>query len=130
MYGSFDANPSVEVRGCFLDIRKAFDRVWHEGLFHKIKCLGVKSDLLTLIEYFLFERQQRVVLNGQESEWLTIKAGLNSWSIVSFIYINDLLDNLKSNVKLLADDISMFLVVGDPIITSQKLNNGLDRVSL
>ena len=66
IYASFDANPSLEVRGVFLDISKAFDRVWHEGLIYKIKCMGVKGDLLALIEFFLFERQQRVVLNGQE----------------------------------------------------------------
>ena len=42
---SFDANLSLEVRSVFLDISKAFDRVWHEGLFHEIKCIGVKGDL-------------------------------------------------------------------------------------
>ena len=54
----------------FLDISKAFDRVWHEGLIYKIKWMGLKGDLLALIESFLFKNQQRAVLNGQESEWL------------------------------------------------------------
>ena len=74
----------------FLDISKAFDRVWHEGLIYKIKCMGVKGDLLALIESFLFERQQRVVLNGQESEWQTIKSGVPQSSILGplvFLYI-------------------------------------------
>ena len=39
--------------------------------------MGVKSNLLTLIQSFLFQRQQRFVLNGQESEWLTVKAGIS-----------------------------------------------------
>ena len=47
-----------------------------------------------------------------------------------FIYINDLSDNLESNVKLFADDTSMSSVVRDPINTSQKLNNDLDKVFL
>ena len=64
IYASFDPNPSLEVRGVFENISKAFDRVLHEELIYKI----VKSDLLALIEPFLFERQQRIVLNGQESE--------------------------------------------------------------
>ena len=72
IYASFDANPWLEFKGVFLDISKAFDQVWHERLIYKIKCVGVKGDL---IESFLFERQQRLVLNGQEHEWLTIKAG-------------------------------------------------------
>ena len=57
-------------------------------------------------------------------------SGFSSWSIVFFIYINDLSDNLESNVKLFADNTSMFSVVHDPINTSQKLNNDLDKVSL
>ena len=134
IYASFDANLSLEVSGVILDISKAFDRIWHEGPIYKIKCMGVKGDLLPLIESFLFERQQRVVLNGQESERLTIKAGGPQRSVLGplffFIYINDLSDNLESNVNLFADDTSMSSVVRDPINTSQKLNNDLDKVFL
>ena len=85
IYTSFYANPSLEVSGVFLDISKVFDQVWHEGLIYKIKCMGVKGDLM---ESFLFERQQRLVLNGQESQWLTIKSrcslGFDCWSIIFF----------------------------------------------
>ena len=90
IYASFDANLSLEVSGVILDISKAFDRIWHEGPIYKIKCMGAKGDLLPLIESFLFERQQRVVLNGQESERLTIKAGGPQRSVLGplfFFYI-------------------------------------------
>ena len=52
--------------------------------------------------------------------------------IYIYIYINDLSDNLESNVKLKQKphDTSMFSLVRDPINTSQKLNNDLDKVSL
>ena len=60
IFASFDANPSLGVRGVFLDISKAFDRVWYEGLIYKIKYMGVKGDLPVLIESFLFERQQEL----------------------------------------------------------------------
>ena len=76
--------------------------------------MGVKGDLLTLIESFLFEGQQRVVLNGQESEWLTVKPGVPQGSILGplfFIHNNNLPDNLESNVKLFVDDTSVFSVV-------------------
>ena len=84
---SFDANPSLEVRDVFLDISKAFDRVWHKGLIYKIKFMGERGDLQALIESFFFERccqsvVLKVVLNGQESEWLTIKAGVPQGSIL------------------------------------------------
>ena len=55
----------------------------------------------------------------------------NPWSIVFiYIYINDLSDNLESNVKLFADDTSIFSVARDPINTSLELNNDLHKVSL
>ena len=38
IYASFDCNPPLDVRAVSLDISKAFDRVWHEGLIYKIKC--------------------------------------------------------------------------------------------
>ena len=57
-------------------------------------------------------------------------SGFNSCSIVFFIYINDLSDNLGSNVKPLVDDTSMFSIVRDPINTSRKLNDDLDKISL
>ena len=47
-----------------------------------------------------------------------------------YIYINNLSDNLESNVKLFADNTLMLLVVCDPVNTAQKLNNDLDKFSL
>ena len=103
---------------------------------YKIKCLCVKGDLPTLILSFLFERQQRVVVNWQESAWLTIKSSvpqvhlLVHWFLYIYIYTNNLSGNLKSNVNLFADDTSMFSVARDPINTSQKLKTDFDGVSL
>ena len=65
-----------EVRGVFLDISKAFDRVWHERLLFKFKQYGISGELITLIKYFLSCRKQRVVLNGQHSSWADVKAGV------------------------------------------------------
>ena len=58
IYKSFDCNPSLEVREAFLDISKAFDKVWHDGLIYSIKSYKIKlSDTpLKLIENFLSNR--------------------------------------------------------------------------
>jgi hypothetical protein len=40
---------------------KAFDKVWHKGLLHKIKSYGVDSNLLSWFSSYLQDRQQRVV---------------------------------------------------------------------
>ena len=50
--------------GTFLDISKAFDEAWQEGLIFKLKTYGVECNLLKLLENYLTDRQQRVVLNG------------------------------------------------------------------
>ena len=53
---AFDNNPAVDVRGVFLDISKAFDKVWHIGLLFKLKAYGVDGELLSLLENYLENR--------------------------------------------------------------------------
>ena len=132
VFQSFDSNPSLEVRGVFLDISKAFDRVWHKGLLFKLKSNGVEGNIYNLIESFLSNRLQRVVLNGQNSKWEKISAGVPQGSILGpllfLIYINDISENLESNVKLFADDTSIYSVVFDPNLSAIKLNNDLLKI--
>ena len=52
IYYAFDEMPSKEKRAVFLDLSKAFDRVWHEGLIHKPRCNGVSGNMLALIGSF------------------------------------------------------------------------------
>ena len=68
-FSVFDTNPSLEVRGVFLDLSKAFDRVWHDGLLYKLKSNGIDGNLFKLTKSFLNNRCQRVVCNGQSSVW-------------------------------------------------------------
>ena len=74
IYQSFENN--AETRAAFLDISKAFDKVWHEGLLFKLKHNGVSGNLLSFISDYLSDRKQRVVLNGMESSWLPIESGV------------------------------------------------------
>ena len=62
---SFD--DGFEVRSVFLDISKAFDKVWHEGIIFNFKQNGISDDLLNILSDFLRNRKQRVMLNGQSS---------------------------------------------------------------
>ena len=86
IYKAFDGNPSLETRGVFLDISKAFDKVWHAGLLFKLKCYGVEGGIYNILENYLHDRKQRVVLNGKSSSWLDVNAGVpqGSWSIAIF----------------------------------------------
>ena len=78
---SFDCDPTQDVRGIFLDISKAFDKLWHEGLLFKLKTYGVKGEPLNLRNY-LHEHNQRVILNGQISSWEMIKSGVPQGSVL------------------------------------------------
>ena len=71
-----------EVRGVFLDISKAFDKVWHQGLILKLKQNGISANLQKIIEDFLSIRYRKVVLNGQSSGWAAVNAGVPQGSIL------------------------------------------------
>ena len=71
---AFDNNH--EIRGVFLDISKAFDRVWHKGLLFKLQQNGILGELITLIKFFLRCRKQRLLLNGHHSSWADVKSGI------------------------------------------------------
>ena len=86
IYKSFDCNPPLEVRGIFLDFFKACDRVWHDGLIYKIKSFGISDTPLKLIENFLSNRYQRVVLNGQSSSWSKVSAGVPQGSVLGPLF--------------------------------------------
>ena len=63
IYSAFEEFPSRETRAVFLDISKAFDKVWHDGLLFKLKIYGISGSLFTVIKDFLSNCQQRVALN-------------------------------------------------------------------
>ena len=133
IFEAFDCNPSLEVRSVFLDISKAFDKVWHKGLLYKLKSMGISSELYNLLENYLSDRFQRVLLNGQASSWRPVLAGVPQGSILGpllfLIYINDLPNGLKSNAKLFADDTSLFTLVKDKTESANILNNNLSEIS-
>ena len=125
IFTSFDNR--LEVRSVFWDISKAFDKIWHEGLVFKLKQNGISGELLHILSDFLSNRKQRVVLNGQNSSWTNVHAGVRQGSIlgplVFLIYINDLSDNLTSNAKLFSDNTSLFSVVHDVKTSAKELND-------
>ena len=131
IYKSFDEG--FEVKGVFLDISKAFDKVWHEGLIFKLKQNGICGNLINLLCDFLRNRKQRVLLNGQVSRWPDVKAAVRQGSILGpllfLIYINNLSEGLSSNPKLFADNTSLFSVIHDSNTSALELNNGLAKIN-
>ncbi len=104
---------------CFvsLDASSAFNRVWHKGLLYKLKTIGVCGKLLDWFENYLSDRLQRVVIGGSSSEWIQIEAGVPQGSILGpllfLIYINDIVQDIHSNILLFADDTSLVKTLTD-----------------
>ena len=135
IYSSFDEG--LEVRSIFLDIAKAFDKVWHDGIIFKLTQNGISGNLLnplrTKLQNFLNERKQRVILNGQFSTWKNVSAGVPQGSmfgpLLFLIYINDLTEDFSTNAKLFADDTCLFSVIHDIQTSANNLNKDLERIS-
>ena len=104
-----------EVRAIFCDISKTFDRVWHKCLVYKLKAAGISGSLLCWLTDYLDNRKQRVVLPGGISDWTDIKAGVPQGSILGpllfLLYINDIVEDIHSSIRLFADDTSLCIIV-------------------
>ena len=112
-----------------LDFSKAFDKVNHLKLLYKLQVHGVQGRTLGWIESFLLGRSQTVVLNGESSDELPVLSGVPQGSVLGpilfLLYINDLPENLQSQVRLFADDTAVYLAVQGPD-GSEKLQNDLN----
>ena len=116
----------------FLDVSKAFDKVFHEGLIFKLASFGVEGTLLQWFKSHLAGRSPRVVINGQESDWLDISAGVPQGSILGpllfVIYVNDIVDQMETNPFLFADDTSLMECITDPNQSFARTNRDLERL--
>ena len=134
IHQAFENLKSLEIRAVFLDISKAFDKVWHDGLIFKLKQNGVSGSLLTFFQKYLKNRKPRVVLNGSYSSYSTVESGVPHGSVLGpllfLIYINDLERNNKSNVKYFADDTMLLSIVKDPVISANDFNHDLNIIQL
>ncbi len=127
---SLDEKKDVHI--VFCDISKAFDRVWHKGLIHKLKNIGITGSLLQWFIDYLHDRYQKVVISGQTSSEGLIKAGVPQGSVLGpllfLIYINDLTLVTKSKMKLFADDTTLYVDFDDPNESTHILNQDLKAI--
>ena len=65
-----------------LDISKAFNRVWHADIRHKLKSYRISGQIFGLIYSFLSNREVQVVLDGKSSQEYPVNAGVSQGSIL------------------------------------------------
>ena len=104
-------NWSGAIRAVALDISKAFDKVWHAGLLHKLKSYGISGQIFHHISSFLSNIRLRVVLDGKSSQKYPVNAGVRHGRILGttlfLLYINDLAYNAICNIAIYADDTTL-----------------------
>ena len=119
-------------RFVFCDFSKAFDKVWHKGLIHKIKSYGVDSNLLNWFSSYLQDRQQRVVINNSSSSLCNVSAGAPQSSVIVpllfILYINDIAENLISLSRLFADDTSFSYSSRDELQIKTVIDHDLEEL--
>ena len=105
---SHNLDTNTPVDALFLDFEKAFDKVPHKRLFLKLSSLSLNNLVVNWIQDFLTNRHQFVFTNSGSSPLSPIISGVPQGTVLGpllfLIYINDLPDNISSNIRLFADD--------------------------
>ncbi|XP_071149550.1 uncharacterized protein [Mytilus edulis] len=82
---------------------------------------------------YLSNRKQKVVISGQSSDTFGVNAGVPQGSILGpllfLVYINDIVNDIDCNIKLYADDTSLFIVVEDEYAAASKLNSDIETIN-
>ncbi len=101
-----------QVDVAILDFSKAFDTVPHERLRVKLQGYGIRGNTLAWISTFLSGRRQRVALNGTYSNWAPVSSGVPQGTVLGpllfLLYINDIGENIGSEIRLFADDCILY----------------------
>ena len=101
-----------------LDFSKAFDKVSHTKLLHKIRYYGITDKTNKWISAFLGSRSQQVVVNGQCSKPADVLSGVPQGTVLGpmlfLLYINDITDGIDTGMRLFADDSIVYREIQSP----------------
>ncbi|KAL1137830.1 hypothetical protein AAG570_009526 [Ranatra chinensis] len=115
----------------FIDIEKAFDRVWHEGLLYKLIKLGIPDGLTNILGSYLTNRHFRVQIDSHKSQWKQIRAGVPQGSLLGPVlfnlYINDIPQTDGTEIAMYADDTTFLTQSWHPKLVHHKLQNAVSK---
>ena len=106
--------------------------MWHRGLLFKLHSVGISGMLLQWFTDYLHIRKQRVVLPGTNSDWTSVNYGVPQGSMLGpllfLLYINDIVENIDSSIRLFADDTSLYIIVDNSVEAANQLNSDLSKI--
>ena len=123
-----------KVYACFLDVKKAFDQVWHDGLFYKLHNCGVNTSVLSVIINLYTDMESCVKTQYHKSGWFPVRQGTRQGGVLSpflyLVYDNDLIWELEES------KMGMYvhgIYCGSPAVADDKLvlslsKQGMDRM--
>ena len=116
-----------------MDFAKAFDKVCHSLLLHKLDHYGIQGKTNRWIQAFVSGRSQVVATEGFLSDSVSVQSGIPQgsvlWPSLFLYYMNDIHEELKSTVRLFADDAIAYLVV-DSDADCDTLQYDLDKLAI
>ena len=118
----------------FIDFKKAFDSVCHKTLKRKLLAFGIKGKLYDILDDYLRERKQYVVVNGQPSDHMEVKYGVPQGSLLGprlfAVQVNDL-PNVpsKGTLEMFADDTEYYCVGKTVDEVMSLLQTGIREIS-
>ena len=120
-----------KVYACYLDIRKAFDQVWHEGMFYKLAKCGINKSILKVLTNLYTNMESCVRTQTQVSDWFPVLQGTRQDGVISpFLFL------INTNELLWEIDRSGFgmcvlnIKCGSPAVADDMLLMSLSKLGL
>ena len=120
---------------CFIDLQKAFDKVWKEGLILKMLNSGIRGNMLRWTKSYLHNRRARVLVNGHMGRKILLRQGVPQGGVLSptlfILFINDVVKELPKGVKaaLYADDLVLWCTEEHATTATYRMQTALDKLT-
>jgi hypothetical protein len=124
-------NKKISTGLILMDVEKAFDSVWHNGLLHKLRNAGIGIHLLKIVQSFLHKRSFLVNVETETSDILPIQAGVPQGSTLSpllyIFYVSDMPKSTHCQIAQFADDTAIYTTARLSKTVCNRIRTGIKK---